>query len=363
MPSARPSLAMARVRPITPIFAMPYTAPPGTPPNAAPDATLTNRPPPRVGHGLPGGAAHVEHTAKLRVDHRVDQVVGERRERRHAHLTRVVHHDVDGAERVERGLHDRRRRHRRSRRCRCWRSPHRRQRGSRRRPSCAGFCDRCVGLTVGVADAHSEVVDHDPRARAASSSAYSRPRLRPAPVTIATLPSKRSSFIAASRSGAVKVPAMLEQFRLDDQVAIVTGAGRGIGAAIADVFGEAGADVVLTARTESQLDETAAAVAQSRRARARDPRRRQRSRLSRRTGRPDRERSRPRRHRGEQRRRVDVEADARHEREGARGVVPLQRVGAVRAEPAGGAAHARGRQGLDPEHRVGGRAATPTAAG
>jgi len=53
---------------------------------------------------------------------------------------------------------------------------------------------------------------------------------------------------------------MLEQFRLDGQVAIVTGAGRGIGAAIAEVFGEAGADVVLTARTESQLDETAAVV-------------------------------------------------------------------------------------------------------
>ena len=53
---------------------------------------------------------------------------------------------------------------------------------------------------------------------------------------------------------------MLEQFRLDGQVAIVTGAGRGIGAAIADVFGEAGADVVLTARTASQLDETADAV-------------------------------------------------------------------------------------------------------
>ena len=53
---------------------------------------------------------------------------------------------------------------------------------------------------------------------------------------------------------------MLEQFRLDGQVAIVTGAGRGIGAAIAEVFGEAGADVVLTARTASQLDETAAVV-------------------------------------------------------------------------------------------------------
>ncbi|MEX1007630.1 MAG: glucose 1-dehydrogenase [Acidimicrobiia bacterium] len=53
---------------------------------------------------------------------------------------------------------------------------------------------------------------------------------------------------------------MLEQFHLSDQVAIVTGAGRGIGAAIADSFGEAGADVVLTARTVAQLEETAAAI-------------------------------------------------------------------------------------------------------
>ena len=47
IPTSRPSDAMARVRPITPILAMPYTAPPGTPPNAAPDETFTKRPPPR----------------------------------------------------------------------------------------------------------------------------------------------------------------------------------------------------------------------------------------------------------------------------------------------------------------------------
>ena len=53
---------------------------------------------------------------------------------------------------------------------------------------------------------------------------------------------------------------VFDRFRLDDQVAVVTGAGRGIGAAIAVTFAEAGADVVLAARTESQLQETAERV-------------------------------------------------------------------------------------------------------
>ena len=46
---------------------------------------------------------------------------------------------------------------------------------------------------------------------------------------------------------------VLEMFRLDGKVAVVTGAGRGIGAASALALAEAGADVLLSARTEEQL--------------------------------------------------------------------------------------------------------------
>lgn len=53
---------------------------------------------------------------------------------------------------------------------------------------------------------------------------------------------------------------ILDRFLLTDQVAIVTGAGRGIGAATAVALAEAGADVVLAARTESQLLEVAARI-------------------------------------------------------------------------------------------------------
>lgn len=50
---------------------------------------------------------------------------------------------------------------------------------------------------------------------------------------------------------------ILDRFRLTDHVAVVTGAGRGIGAATAVALAQAGADVVLSSRTESQLEQVA----------------------------------------------------------------------------------------------------------
>ena len=53
---------------------------------------------------------------------------------------------------------------------------------------------------------------------------------------------------------------VIDKFRLDGQVAIITGAGKGIGAGIARAFAEAGADVVIGARTQADLEKVAADV-------------------------------------------------------------------------------------------------------
>ena len=53
---------------------------------------------------------------------------------------------------------------------------------------------------------------------------------------------------------------ILDLFRLEGRVAVITAAGRGIGAAIAKAFAEVGADVVIGARTQEQLDAVAEQV-------------------------------------------------------------------------------------------------------
>ncbi len=53
---------------------------------------------------------------------------------------------------------------------------------------------------------------------------------------------------------------MLEALRLDGKVAIVTGASRGLGRAMAVALAEAGADVALAARSKADLEETARQV-------------------------------------------------------------------------------------------------------
>ncbi len=56
---------------------------------------------------------------------------------------------------------------------------------------------------------------------------------------------------------------ILDRFALTDHVAIVTGAGRGLGAATAVALAEAGADVLISARTEKQLGRVAEQVEQA----------------------------------------------------------------------------------------------------
>jgi NAD(P)-dependent dehydrogenase (short-subunit alcohol dehydrogenase family) len=60
--------------------------------------------------------------------------------------------------------------------------------------------------------------------------------------------------------GAATFAVVIDRFRLDGQVAVVTGSGRGIGRAIAIGLAQAGAQVVVTARRRAEIDATASEI-------------------------------------------------------------------------------------------------------
>src|SRR6201987_1841763 len=64
-------------------------------------------------------------------------------------------------------------------------------------------------------------------------------------------------------NGRTDMTTVLDRFRLDDRVAIVTGASSGLGGAFAKALAEAGADLVLPARRAERLETTPATVKKS----------------------------------------------------------------------------------------------------
>ena len=121
---------------------------------------------------------------------------------------------------------------------------------------------------------------------------------------------------------------ILDLFRLDSKVAVVTGAGRGIGAASALALAECGADVVIASRTQSDLDRVAERVAAAGRA----------------------ERVRSARRSDQQRGRCDPSAVSRHDARVPRGSLPLQRHYRTRPESRRSSVDVGARRRVDHQH-------------
>ncbi len=158
--------------------------------------------------------------------------------------------------------------------------------------------------------------------------------------------------IPAPRARGRSVTSITDHFLVTDQVAIVTGAGRGIGAATAVTLASAGADVVVSSRTADELDAVAGT----------GPRRG--SSVRHRSGRPQRSRHAPaargerrrrigrRRHRRQQRRRLVSPTAVRHLRRFAGAGVPLQRDHGLRAVEGGHPRNVGTGRWIDRQHQL-----------
>jgi 3-oxoacyl-[acyl-carrier protein] reductase len=73
-------------------------------------------------------------------------------------------------------------------------------------------------------------------------------------------PTRNDVPLAAVRYRKLGEPIMSDRYDLDGQVAVISGAGRGIGRAIATAYGRFGMRIVCAARNKEQIEETAATI-------------------------------------------------------------------------------------------------------